>query len=122
MASSDFETADAKNRAMREAGFVVPDTFEELPRVLKETYEDLVRGGVIVSKREVELGLIRKPAAFISAISRTWNRSCGTLINRSRKCLGRILGLWCLVVAVAKEAYVFVRASVMIVCLSLSGV
>jgi ATP citrate (pro-S)-lyase len=82
MASSDLETADAKNRAMRDAEFVVPDTFEELPRVLKETYEDLVRGGTIVPKREVEppvipmdykwaqeLGLIRKPAAFISTIS-----------------------------------------------------
>ncbi|RXW15752.1 hypothetical protein EST38_g10102 [Candolleomyces aberdarensis] len=82
MANSDLETADAKNRAMRDAGFVVPDTFEELPRVLKETYESLVQGGTIVPKREVEppvipmdykwaqeLGLIRKPAAFISTIS-----------------------------------------------------
>ena len=82
MANSDLETADAKNRAMRDAGFVVPDTFEELPRVLKETYESLVRVGTIVPKREVEppvipmdykwaqeLGLIRKPAAFISSIS-----------------------------------------------------
>ena len=36
MANSDSETADAKNRAIRAAGFVVPDTFEELPRMLKE--------------------------------------------------------------------------------------
>jgi hypothetical protein len=82
MANSDLESADAKNRAIRDAGFVVLNTFEELPRVLKETYEDLVRGGTIVPKREVkppvipmdykwaqELGLIRKPAAFISTIS-----------------------------------------------------
>ena len=82
MANSDLETADAKNSAMRAAGFVVPDTFEELPRVLKETYEELVKTGVIVPKKEVdppvipmdykwaqELGLIRKPAAFISTIS-----------------------------------------------------
>jgi ATP citrate (pro-S)-lyase len=47
MANSDMEIADAKNRAMREAGFVVPDTFdsEELPHVLKETYEKPVRSG-----------------------------------------------------------------------------
>ncbi|EAU82052.2 ATP citrate lyase isoform 2 [Coprinopsis cinerea okayama7 len=82
MANSDMETADAKNKAMRDAGFVVPETFEELPHVLKETYENLVRQGVIVPKQEVdppvipmdykwaqELGLIRKPAAFISTIS-----------------------------------------------------
>jgi ATP citrate (pro-S)-lyase len=66
---------------MREAGFIVPDTFEELPHVLKETYEALVRNGVIKPKAEVEppvipmdykwaqeLRLIRKPASFISTI------------------------------------------------------
>ncbi|KAJ7730981.1 ATP-citrate synthase [Mycena maculata] len=82
MADSEMETADAKNKAMRAAGFVVPDTFEELPQVLKETYEGLVKKGVVVPKAEMEppvipmdykwaqeLGLIRKPAAFISTIS-----------------------------------------------------
>ncbi|KAK7014163.1 ATP-citrate synthase [Favolaschia claudopus] len=82
MADSEMETADAKNKAMRAAGFVVPETFEELPRALKETYENLVKKGVIVPKNEMdppvipmdykwaqELGLIRKPAAFISTIS-----------------------------------------------------
>jgi ATP citrate (pro-S)-lyase len=47
MANSELETADAKNKAMRDAGIVVPDTFEELPLVIKETYEKLVRSGVI---------------------------------------------------------------------------
>ncbi|KAJ7982962.1 ATP citrate lyase isoform 2 [Mycena polygramma] len=82
MADSEMETADAKNKAMRAAGFVVPETFEELPRVLKETYEGLVKSGAVVPKAEQdppvipmdykwaqELGLIRKPAAFISTIS-----------------------------------------------------
>jgi ATP citrate (pro-S)-lyase len=82
MANSDMETADAKNRAMRAAGFIVPDTFEELPQVLRETYDRLVSSGAIVPKEErdppvipmdykwaQELGLIRKPAAFISTIS-----------------------------------------------------
>jgi hypothetical protein len=54
MANSDMETADAKNRAMRAAGFLVPGTFEELPRVLKETYESLIRNGIIVPKKEVD--------------------------------------------------------------------
>ncbi|PSR87377.1 hypothetical protein PHLCEN_2v5194 [Hermanssonia centrifuga] len=82
MANSDMETADAKNAAMRRAGFVVPDTFEDLPQVLRETYERLVSTGTIVPQPEreppvipmdykwaQELGLIRKPAAFISTIS-----------------------------------------------------
>ncbi|KDQ10996.1 hypothetical protein BOTBODRAFT_35757 [Botryobasidium botryosum FD-172 SS1] len=82
MANSDMETADAKNAAMKAAGFIVPDTFEDLPEVLKNTYDGLVRSGVIKPETEreppvipmdykwaQELGLIRKPAAFISTIS-----------------------------------------------------
>ncbi|KAJ9127036.1 hypothetical protein QFC24_001268 [Naganishia onofrii] len=82
MANSDLETADAKNAAMRAAGFIVPDTFEDLPAVLQMTYQKLLAIGQIVPKPEVqpptipmdykwaqELGMIRKPAAFISTIS-----------------------------------------------------
>ena len=82
MANSALETADAKNQAMRAAGFIVPETFEDLPQVLKETYEKLVSSGTIKPRAErdppnipmdykwaQELGLIRKPAAFISTIS-----------------------------------------------------
>ncbi|GAA5977374.1 hypothetical protein JCM10908_004956 [Rhodotorula pacifica] len=82
MANSDLETAEAKNNAMRAAGFIVPPTFEDLPEVLAETYQKLVKTGSIVPKAEVppptipmdykwaqELGMIRKPAAFISTIS-----------------------------------------------------
>jgi ATP citrate (pro-S)-lyase len=54
MADSEMETADAKNKAMRAAGFVVPETFEELPQVLKETYEGLVKKGVVVPQAEQE--------------------------------------------------------------------
>ncbi|WVQ83248.1 hypothetical protein IAT38_005387 [Cryptococcus sp. DSM 104549] len=82
MANSDLETADAKNRAMRAAGFIVPDTFEDLPETLKAVYQKLVSVGAIQPRAEIEppqipmdyqwaskLGLIRKPAAFISTIS-----------------------------------------------------
>ncbi|KAL7750271.1 ATP citrate lyase subunit 1 [Sorochytrium milnesiophthora] len=81
MANSDSETAAAKNRALKDAGVIVPDTFEELPRVLNETYGKLVGSGVIVPEPEPEvpkipidyswaqeLGLIRKPASFVSTI------------------------------------------------------
>ena len=81
-ANSDLETAAAKNKAMRDAGFYVPDTFEDLPKVLGELYNKMVKEGLIVPKKEPEppkipmdyswaqeLGLIRKPSAFISTIS-----------------------------------------------------
>jgi ATP citrate (pro-S)-lyase len=82
MANSDMETASAKNAAMKAAGIHVPETFEDLPELLANVYNDLVKKGTIVPKPEPEvpkipidyswaqeLGLIRKPAAFISTIS-----------------------------------------------------
>lgn len=82
MANSEAETASAKNAAMRDAGFIVPDTFEDLPTVLRATYERLVGDGTIVPQPErpappipmdykwaQQLGMVRKPAAFISTIS-----------------------------------------------------
>ncbi|KAG0174763.1 citrate synthase [Apophysomyces sp. BC1034] len=81
LANSDLETADAKNKAMREAGIIVPETFEKMPQVLAETYTNLVKEGTIVPRAEPEipkipidyswaqeLGLVRKPASFVSTI------------------------------------------------------
>jgi ATP citrate (pro-S)-lyase len=82
LANSKLETAAAKNEAMREAGFHVPDTFEDMPALLSEVYQKLVKQGTIKPQPEPvvpkipidyswaqELGLVRKPAAFISTIS-----------------------------------------------------
>ena len=82
MANSDMETAEAKNREMRAAGIIVPDTFEELPSVLRLTYDQLVNNGTIKPQPErsapsipidykwaQELGMVRKSASFISTIS-----------------------------------------------------
>jgi len=81
-ANSQLETAANKNKSMREAGFYVPNTFEDLPQTLTEVYQKLVQDGTITPQPEPavpkipmdyswaqELGLIRKPAAFISTIS-----------------------------------------------------
>ncbi|CEI98386.1 Putative ATP-citrate synthase subunit 1 [Rhizopus microsporus] len=81
MANSDLETADAKNKAMRAAGIIVPETFEKMPLALAETYNNLVKDGVIIPRPEPEipkipidyswaqeLGLVRKPASFVSTI------------------------------------------------------
>jgi ATP citrate (pro-S)-lyase len=81
-ANSQLETANSKNKSMREAGIYVPETFEEMPETLAQVYQKLVKDGTIKPKPEPvvpkipidyswaqELGLIRKPAAFISTIS-----------------------------------------------------
>jgi len=76
------ETAMAKNAAMKEAGMIVPDSFDKLPETIKNVYTKLVQEGTIVETPEGEtpavpmdytwakkLGLVRKPANFISSIS-----------------------------------------------------
>ena len=54
MANSDMETADAKNAAMKAAGIIVPETFEDLPDVLRETYDQLVASGAVKPQAEKE--------------------------------------------------------------------
>ncbi|XP_051894501.1 ATP-citrate synthase isoform X2 [Pristis pectinata] len=80
-ANENSETAVAKNQALREIGAIVPRNFDELGEVIKSVYDDLVAKGVIVPAQEVppptvpmdyswarELGLIRKPASFMTSI------------------------------------------------------
>ena len=81
-ANADEETAVAKNQAMREAGIHVPDSFNDLPHVIKGVYEELKGKGVIQDIEEPEVpnipedyakalkaGKIRKPKNFICTIS-----------------------------------------------------
>src|ERR1700744_1021538 len=44
-ANSQLETALIKNQKMKEAGFFVPDTFEDMPKVLSDLYQKLVKQG-----------------------------------------------------------------------------
>lgn len=80
-ANSDSETAVAKNAALRAAGAHVPDSFDNLGEVIQDVYNKLVEDGIIVPQPEVppptvpmdyswarELGLIRKPASFMTSI------------------------------------------------------
>ena len=82
MARGDLETARAKNAAMNAAGAHVPDSFDAIGEKIYEIYDSLVSKGVIIPTPEPEvpkipmdynwakrLGLIRKPANFISSIS-----------------------------------------------------
>ncbi|XP_037956464.1 ATP-citrate synthase isoform X2 [Teleopsis dalmanni] len=80
-ANSDRETATVKNKALRDAGAYVPDSFDTLGDLIQQVYAELVKSGRIVPKEEVppptvpmdyswarELGLIRKPASFMTSI------------------------------------------------------
>jgi ATP citrate (pro-S)-lyase len=82
MARGDLETAAAKNTALSTAGAHVPRSFDAIGEKIYEVYASLVDSGVIVPKPEPpvpkipmdfnwakRLGLIRKPANFISSIS-----------------------------------------------------
>ncbi|KAK2576191.1 hypothetical protein KPH14_008396 [Odynerus spinipes] len=81
IAHSNMETASAKNAALKEAGAYVPDSFDNLGDLIQTVYQQLVEDGTIVPAPEVppptvpmdynwarELGLIRKPASFITSI------------------------------------------------------
>jgi len=80
-AGSEIETADAKNAALREAGAIVPDSFDDYHLRIRETYEKLVADGVITPavdfeppqipmdyKQAIAEGLVRRPTHFISTI------------------------------------------------------
>ena len=82
MARGDLETAAAKNAALKAAGAEVPKSFDAIGEKIFEVYSQLVAKGTIVPKPEPpvpkipmdynwakRLGLIRKPANFISTIS-----------------------------------------------------
>lgn len=80
-ANSENETASSKNAALQAAGAYVPDSFDTLGDLIGSVYENLVKKGYIVPVEEVppptvpmdyswarELGLIRKPASFMTSI------------------------------------------------------
>ncbi|XP_064614160.1 ATP-citrate synthase-like [Liolophura sinensis] len=80
-ANADSETAVAKNAALKEAGAYVPKSFDELGSIIRDVYTKLVSDGTIVPQAEQapptvpmdfawarELGLIRKPASFMTSI------------------------------------------------------
>ncbi len=71
-ANGDAETAEAKNKAMAEAGIHVPATFNDLPAKIKEVYESLKADGTISEIAEPEINIVpkvRRPKQFICTIS-----------------------------------------------------
>lgn len=113
-AGADDETAVAKNRALREAGAVVPDSFNDYGLKIHEIYQDLVARGVIVPAEEPTLpelpmtfenlmrrGMVRKPANFICTITDDrgdeplyWGMPMSQVIRQNLS-IGHIIGrLW----------------------------
>jgi ATP citrate (pro-S)-lyase len=81
-AGCEIETADAKNSALKAAGAIVPKSYDDYDQKIRETYEGLVKKGVIKPKPEppvpripmdyakaLKEGFIRKPSNFICTIS-----------------------------------------------------
>ncbi|UCG45272.1 MAG: ATP citrate synthase [Candidatus Bathyarchaeota archaeon] len=81
-ARTDLETADAKNAALKAAGAVVPDSFDDLGDRIKDTFNTLVKAGKVKPKpdrsprvtpmdlsRALAEGRIRMPTHFISTIT-----------------------------------------------------
>lgn len=81
-ARGDLETAMAKNKALKDAGAIVPSSFFEFGDAINNVYSKLVEEGTLIPAPEPpvpkvpmdftwakKLGLVRKPANFISSIS-----------------------------------------------------
>ena len=111
-AGADMETADAKNKALKEAGAYVPNSFDDFDEQIKKAYDKLVKSGkhkpipdveppVIPLDYAVALkqGVIRRPANFISTISDDRGeelRYCGVKISKifeEKWGLGGVIGL-----------------------------
>ena len=76
------ETADSKNDALRAAGAIVPNSYDDYDQKIKATYESLVKKGIIKPQPEPSVpkvpmdyakalkeGLVRRPSNFICTIS-----------------------------------------------------
>jgi succinyl-CoA synthetase alpha subunit len=111
-AGAERETADAKNKALKAAGAVVPNSFDDFDKKIKQTFEKLVKSGKHTPIPDVEppripidydvalkQGIIRRSANFISTISDDRGeelRYCGVPISKifeEKWGLGGVIGL-----------------------------
>ncbi len=82
MAGTSKETADAKNQALKEAGALVPESYEDFDKLIKKIYEKLVKEGKLKPAKDIEppkiptdfneairLGIVRRPSDVVVTIS-----------------------------------------------------
>ena len=77
-ANNDIETAKFKNQYMKFCGIKVPNTFEDLPKLLSNTYQSV--GGIGIQsnyipppipldyKKALKEGIVRRPSSFFSSV------------------------------------------------------
>ncbi|MHA1518820.1 MAG: citrate/2-methylcitrate synthase [Promethearchaeota archaeon] len=114
MAGSDRETAEAKNEALKEAGAIVPETYDTLGNKIKETFDSLQAAGKIDPVEEfeppkipmdfaqaVKEGLVRRPTDVVCTITDDrgdvplYNGKGLDAIIKEKKSLGYVIGmLW----------------------------
>ena len=112
MADSSMETADAKNRALREAGAIVPESYEDLDKEIRKTFDKLKQEGKIQPIEDFEppsvpldyntavrLGKVRRPTDVVVTISDdrgdvpTFAGVGLDKIIRDKKSIGYVIGL-----------------------------
>ena len=77
-AQTDLETADAKNRALKEAGAIVPDSFDGYGDEIRRVYERLLAEGKLQEVEEPEIPKI--PMDYAKAVSEGIVRKSTNLI------------------------------------------
>ena len=113
-AEKEVESAEAKNKALKGAGIIVPESFEQLENKIQETFKSITEAGKNTLKnefppRQVPLdyadaaaqGLVRKPTNITSTISSdlgeepTYGTIAISKIIEQNYSLGQVLGiLW----------------------------
>lgn len=133
-ADSKADTAPAKNQALREAGAVVPESFDDYGQKIKETFEKLKKQGKIEEfeepttpnvpmdyKQALAEGLVRRPTNFISTICDETvevHNYCGVPIDEVIKKdygIGGVLGLLWFKKDLPKYAREFIELVIQIV-------
>jgi len=133
-ADSEAATADAKNRALKEAGVIVPESFDDYGEKIKQTFDRLKAEGKIEEfednppphipmnyRQALAEGMVRKPTNFISTICDETGEQhtyCGIPINKVIEegyGIGGVLGLLWLKRDIPKYARDFLELVIQIV-------
>ena len=132
-AGNNAETADEKNRALKEAGAHVPESFDDFGNLIKEVYEKLVLEGKIERpkdepapkipmdyERAVKMGIVRRATHFISTISDdrgeelTYNKMKISDVFKEGIGIGGVIGLLWFKKDLPEYARKFIEMSIMI--------
>ena len=128
------EGAKAKNRELKAAGAVVPDSFDDFGEKIKDVYEKLKKDGLVQEfpepevprlpmdfKDAVERGIVRRPTSVISTVSDergdelTYNKVPISKILTKNYSIGDVIGLLWFKKKLPKFASEFIETVLIIV-------